>query len=113
MNKLSDFFTDFETNSFFLFYLLCKYRFIFYSRNRIEKYQKRRIKKTVKYAIDNSAFFNIRFKGLDVNNFSSFPTTNKKEMMDNLTDYNTVGLTKDEILNFCLKLKKPGILQKD
>ena len=106
MNKLSDFFTDFETNSFFLFYLLCKYRFIFYSRNRIEKYQKRRIKKTVKYAIDNSAFFNIRFKGLDVNNFSSFPTTNKKEMMDNLTDYNTVGLTKDEILNFCLKIEK-------
>jgi len=27
-------------------------------------------------------------------------------MMANLTDYNTIGLTKDEILNFCLEIEK-------
>ncbi len=106
MSKLTDYFSDFETNSFFLFYLMCKYRYKFYSRKQIEKYQKNRIKNTVKYAIRNSKFFQNKYKGLDINNFSSFPTTNKKEMMDNLKDYNTIGFTKDEILNFCLEIEK-------
>jgi putative adenylate-forming enzyme len=106
MGKLTDYFTDFETNSFFLFYLLCKYRFKFYSKKQIEKYQKNRIRNVTKYAIKNSKYFQKKYGGLNIDNFSSFPTTNKKEMMDNLTDYNTVGFTKDQILNFCLEIEK-------
>jgi putative adenylate-forming enzyme len=106
MGRLLDYFTDFETRSFLLFYLLCKYRFRFYSSDQIEKYQKNKIKSTVKYAVDNSVFFSKKFKGLDANNFPSFPTTNKEEMMDSLTEYNTVGLTKEAILKFCLEIEK-------
>lgn len=106
MGKLTDYFTDFETNSFLLFYLSCKYRFKFYSKKQIEKYQKNRIRNVAEYAIKNSKFFQRKYEGLNIDNFSSFPTTNKKEMMDNLTDYNTVELTKDQILNFCLEIEK-------
>jgi len=106
MSKIKNFFKDLETNSFFLFYLLCKYRFKFYSKEQIERYQRSRIKDVVEYAIRNSSFFRKKYEGLNIANFSSLPTTNKKEMMDSLTDYNTVGLTKDEILNFCLEIEK-------
>ncbi len=106
MDKILDYFTDLENKSFLLFYLLCKFRFKFYSSRQIKKYQENKIKNTVRYAKCNSSFFNKLYEELGLENFSSFPTLNKKIMMENLTKYNTVGLTKKEILGFCLYIEK-------
>ena len=103
---LKNTFDDLETKSFLLFYFLCKFRFKYFNENDIKKYQSRKAKAIIKYATANSKYFRKYYTGFDLNNFLSLPTVNKKIMMDNLTDYNTVGLTKDEILNFCLEVKK-------
>lgn len=99
-------FDDLETKSFLLFYFLCKFRFKYFNENDIKKYQSGKAKAIIKYATANSKYFWKYYAGFNLNNFSSLPTVNKKIVMDNLTDYNTVGLTKDEILNFCLDVEK-------
>jgi len=99
-------FNRIETKSFLLFYLLCRYRFRYLSKMSILSYQENRIKNVVKFAIANSKFFREYYSGHDLNDVWNLPTMNKNIMMDNLTDYNTVGLSKDEIIKFCLDVEK-------
>ncbi|MFH1175560.1 MAG: F390 synthetase-related protein [bacterium] len=100
------FFNDLETKFFLSFYFLCKFRFKYFSEEDIKKYQQKKAKKIVNYAVSHSSFFKKHFAGFDLNDFCSLPVVNKKIMMDSLTDYNTVGLGKDEIINFCLEVEK-------
>jgi putative adenylate-forming enzyme len=95
-----------ETKSFLLFYLLCRYRFRYLSKKGIHNYQENRLKNIVNYAVANSKFFREYYSGYDLNDVWNLPSTNKNIMMDNLSDYNTVGLLKDEILNFCLEIER-------
>src|SRR4030043_455453 len=99
-------FFDFETKFFPLFYLRCKYRFKYYKEEEIRKYQGRKMREMVRFAVHNSKFFNKYYSGYDLDDIWSLPTVNKKIMMENLGDYNTVGLTKEEIINFCLEVDK-------
>ncbi len=99
-------FDDLETKYFLVFYFLCKSRFRNFNESDIKKYQNNRVKKISEYAINHSKFYKEYFSGFDLTNFPSLPFINKKIMMDNLTDFNTVGLSKDEILNFCLEVEK-------
>jgi putative adenylate-forming enzyme len=99
-------FNDLETKYFLIFYFLCKSRFRNFNESDIKKYQKKRIKMIAEYAIGHSKFYKEYFSGYNLNDFASLPTINKKIMMDNLTDFNTVGLSRDEILNFCLEVEK-------
>ena len=99
-------FDDLETKYFLVFYFLCKLRFRNFNKSDIKKYQNKRVKKITEYAVNHSKFYKEHFSGYDLNNFASLPTINKKIMMNNLTDFNTVGLSKDEILNFCLEVEK-------
>lgn len=98
--------SDFETRSFLVFYLLCKYRFRYYSPDQIQEYQQRRMASVLRNAVSNSRFFRNHYQGFDLGTPSLLPTVNKKIMMDNLTDYNTVGLTKEQILDFCLEVER-------
>jgi putative adenylate-forming enzyme len=93
-----------ERHLFLLFYLLCRIRFRFYSIDQIEDYQKRRASGQIRYVLRHSRFFRSHYRSADLNDFSSLPVVNKKIMMENLTDYNTVGLTKEEIMAFCLEI---------
>jgi putative adenylate-forming enzyme len=95
-----------ETKSFLLFYLLCKYRFRYFSKTDIHNYQENKIKNIVKFSVANSKFFREYYSGHDLNDVWNLPTMNKKIIMDNLSDGNTVGLSKDEIINFCLEVEK-------
>ncbi|NTV31222.1 AMP-binding protein [candidate division WWE3 bacterium] len=99
-------FDDFETKYFGLFYLLCRYRFYSWKTKDIQFYQKRKTQKIVEYASAHSSFFKKHYANYNKNDFAHLPTVNKKIMMDNLTEYNTLGLTKDEIINFCLDIEK-------
>jgi putative adenylate-forming enzyme len=95
-----------ETRSFLLFYLLCRIRFRYFSQNQIEEYQRLRSAEQVKYVVKHSRFFNKLYHGSDLDDLSSLPLVNKSMMMENLTDYNTVGLTREEIMEFCLDVYK-------
>ena len=107
MTSLYDrFFSDLETRNFLVFYLLCKHRFKHYSTTQIQQYQRRRRQRVVRYAVQHSPFFRNHYRGFDLDAFDALPTVNKKLMMDNLTEYNTLGLPKDEILAFCLEVER-------
>ncbi len=95
-----------ETRYPLIFYILSKYRFKFWSVKDTKKYQKRKVQEIVKYAVKHSKFFKEHYDKHDINKFSSLPTVNKKIMMDNLTEYNTLGLNKDDLINFALNVEK-------
>jgi len=106
LNRLKDYFSDFETTNFFLFFLLSKYRFKHFSKKDIENYQKVKRQFIVDYAFRNSKFFRKLYENYDLKDFDKLPIINKKIMMDNLSDYNTLGLKKEEIINFCCEVEK-------
>ena len=95
-----------ETSPCLIFYILSKYRFRFWSIKDIKKYQEKKTKEIARYAVKHSKFFKEHYNKYDLNEFSSLPIVNKKIMMDNLTEYNTLGLNKDDLINFALKVEK-------
>ena len=95
-----------ETGLLPLFFLLCKLRHRFYTPGDIRDYQYRRAVELARYASRRSVYFRNLYASRRVEDFYSLPLVNKKKMMDNLTDYNTVGLTKEEILAFCLEVER-------
>jgi putative adenylate-forming enzyme len=95
-----------ETRSFLLFFIFCRYRFRHFTETEISLYQAIRVRAQTRYAAKHSRFFRNLYCGLDLENAANLPTVNKKIMMDNLTDYNTVGLTRKEIIDFCLEVEK-------
>jgi putative adenylate-forming enzyme len=97
---------DLETKVPLIFYFLCKYRFRFYSKTKIKKYQDNKKRFVLESAVKNSKFFRSYYKDFDFGSFSSLPTINKRIMMQNLSDYNTVGLKKEQIIDFCLEVEK-------
>ncbi len=97
---------DFESFSPPNFYLNCKLRFARMSRDEIKTYQLRKVQNIINYALRYSAFFAKHYRDLDVNRVWSLPTVNKELMMENLSTYNTIGLTRQEILDFCLEIER-------
>ena len=98
--------SDLETSFAPLFYFACKSRFKKMTREDMDKYQLKKARAIVKYAVKHSEYYRNLFTGYNWNDVWNLPTTNKKKMMENLTDFNTVGLTKEEIFNFCLDIEK-------
>lgn len=99
-------FSDLETSLIPLFFFSCKKRFKKMKRGDIVEYQLKKARAIVKYAVKYSEYYRKLFRSHDLNDVWSLPTTNKKVMMENLTKFNTVGLTKKEILKFCLEVEK-------
>jgi putative adenylate-forming enzyme len=95
-----------ERNSFFLFYLLCKYRFRNWNSDKIKKYQESRIRNRVRFVLSGSDFYREHYAGIDTSDIWNLPVTNKKMMMENLSRFNTLGLDKNELLEFCLNTEK-------
>ena len=58
----------------------------FKSRAQIEKWQKKRITKHVKFVRSNSKFYANHWHGIEDDNWQDFPLLNKALMMDNLGD---------------------------
>ena len=106
MRDIKYWFKDIETENFFLFYILSRYRFKHFTEKQIIDYQKRKLMGVADYAFNNSKFFRNFYKGYNLEDFELLPTLTKNIMMENLTDYNTLGLTKEKILDFCLEIEK-------
>jgi putative adenylate-forming enzyme len=106
MRVIDDFWQYCERNSFFLFYLLCKYRFRNWNSNKIIKYQESRIRNRVRFVLSRSDFYREHYAGWDTSDIWNLPVTNKKIMMENLSRFNTLGLAKNELLEFCLNAER-------
>lgn len=104
--RLADFWQYCERNSFVLFYLLCKYRFRHWNTKDILKYQESRIRNRVRYVMARSEFYRRHYSGYDTSDIWNLPVTNKTVLMENLSQVNTCGLGKDEILEFCLEAER-------
>ena len=74
----------------------------FKSRAQIEKWQKKRITKHVKFVRSNSKFYANHWHGIEDDNWQDFPLLNKALMMDNLGDL----LTRDIDLNAAFDVAK-------
>ena len=64
----------------------------FHSRQRIEKIQRKAIKRHIKFVRKNSPFYARHWEGLSDDEWSKFPIIDKSIMMDNLGDLLTVRL---------------------
>lgn len=74
----------------------------FKSRLDVEEYQQKMLKKHLKFVTRKSDFYSeYTDKKLD-----EFPIINKKIMMDNFNKLNTVGIDKEEALEFAIKAEK-------
>lgn len=83
---------------YFMYYRNKKYK----SREEIEKFQKKKIKKQLKFVTENSEFYK-DYKGKEL---EEFPIINKKIMMDNFNLMNTVGIEKQQALDFAIECEK-------
>ncbi|TET74946.1 MAG: hypothetical protein E3J43_09105 [Candidatus Heimdallarchaeota archaeon] len=78
-------------------------RFKSWDEKDIKKYQRKQIKKLIKHANKKSKFYSTFYSGYDLTNFSNLPFMNKQLFMDNFSQLNTVGLTREECIYHCLE----------
>jgi putative adenylate-forming enzyme len=97
---------DWEAFSFPTFYLGCRTRFSRMQSDELRRYQMRKAQNIVRYARRHAPFFDELYQGHDTADVWSLPTVDKPIMMANLTTYNTLGLDRQEILGFCLRVEK-------
>ena len=82
----------------YIYYRMKKYK----NREELEKYQKKKINKQLKFVTQNSKFYST-YKGKEL---KKFPIVNKKIMMENFNSLNTVNIDRDEALNFAIECEK-------
>lgn len=97
---------DSETKSFVRFFFACKKRFKKMTLKDLEKYQSKKAQSLVEYVTEKSSFFKARYKNHDLLDVWNLPTVNKKIMMENFTEYTTLGFKKEELLDFCLRIER-------
>jgi phenylacetate-CoA ligase len=70
---------------------------------RVERLQRRRLRRLVRYAMDHSPYFREKYRGIDPKRFSldQLPTNNKEELMENFDQVVTdPRIRKDDLENF-------------
>ncbi len=78
-------------------------RFENWEEEDIKKYQSKQIDKLMKFAVKKSKYYSTFYSGYNLSDFSNLPFINKQLFMDNFTQLNTVGLTREECINHCLE----------
>ena len=82
----------------YIYYRMKKYK----NREQLEKYQKKKINKQLKFVTQKSKFYST-YKGKEL---EKFPIVNKKIMMENFNSLNTVNIDRDEALNLAIECEK-------
>ncbi len=76
------------------------------SQEKLENYQLTNARNITKYVYEHSPFFKKYYSEFDLEDVWNLPTVNKKIMMDNLTNYNTDGLNKQDLEEFCIRIEE-------
>ncbi len=71
---------------------------LFTSRKKLEAYQQKKLKKHLAFVTEKSAFYR-KYKGHEL---KDFPMIDKGIMMENFDTINTVGIKKEEALEFAV-----------
>ncbi len=87
-------------------FLKARWRFKHWNPKKIHEFQEQQARKIIQYAVANSKFYRSYYNNKDLNDVSQLPLIDKRIMMQEFTDFNTVGLTKEECLEFCLKTEE-------
>jgi putative adenylate-forming enzyme len=95
-----------DTALFPVRYLSAQRRFAAWSPEQIAAFQLDSARRVVAHAVRRSPFFARHLQSSDLDDVWSLPLTNKKMMMDNLGEYNTLGFSRQELLGFCLEAEK-------
>lgn len=87
-----------------LFYYYIKYKFFvkISNRKRLEAFQRKKIRKHLKYVTENSKFYS-EYEGKEL---SEFPLTDKKIIMENFDTMNTVGINKEKAYEIAINSEK-------
>ena len=72
------------------------------TREKLEKYQKKMLKKQEAFLNANSPFY----KNVDFNDWENVPITDKNVMMEHFNEMNTVNIDRDEALNMAIESEK-------
>ncbi len=78
------------------YYLYYKYKKRFSDRSALERWQVEKIRKHLEYVGDHSRLY----KGMK--KLSSYPVIDKKFMMEHFDELNTVGIGREEALEFAV-----------
>ena len=82
----------------YIYYRNKKYK----NKNELVEYQEKKIKKHLKFVTNKSEFY----KDYKNKTLEEFPIINKQIMMQNFNKLNTVGIDKNEALNFAIECEK-------
>lgn len=74
----------------------------FKSREELEQYQERKIKKQINFVVKHSSFY----REYKEKKLSEYPIMDKKTMMEHFNSLNTVGIDKDKALSFAIDSEK-------
>ncbi len=92
------------TDKLEMIFCFIKYRYFvkFSSRKKLINYQNKKMKKHLDFVTTNSRFYeDYKNKSLD-----EFPTVDKKIMMDNFNEFNTVSIDKEKAMEFAIEAEK-------
>ncbi|NHJ31738.1 MAG: hypothetical protein FK732_02640, partial [Asgard group archaeon] len=95
-----------KTDSFLRFFFSCKRRFKRMTTSQLQKFQLKKGQEIADFAVKNAPFFKDHYKDHDLRDVWNLPTVNKKIMMDNLTNYNTANFSKDELMEFLVRIER-------
>jgi len=84
-------------------FLKARWRFKHWNPAKIHAFQVRQAQKTVQYAVTHSQFYRSYYKDKNLHDVAQLPLIDKQIMMKNFSNFNTVGLTKEECMEFCLQ----------
>ena len=85
----------------YMYYLKYKHQ-RFHNKDKLIKYQNKKIEKQLNFIKNHSKFY----KKYTSNKLKDFPIMDKKIMMGNFDDLNTIEINKDEALEFAINSEK-------
>jgi putative adenylate-forming enzyme len=87
-------------------FIAARRRFRRWSPAEAIAFQQEAARRIARHVVRRSPFFASLYRGADLDDVWRLPVTNKKAMMDNLGEYNTLGFKREELMRFCLEAER-------
>jgi putative adenylate-forming enzyme len=87
-------------------YLKTKYIRRFSSREQLLIWQNHKVRKYLRKIITKSPFYQNYYQGFNIDNWQELPIIDKSIMMSNFDQFNTIGVTKSEVLELAAQAEK-------